>query len=626
MDPNQVPQNSAMKSKRFGSRIFQSITLRTRLLFAFILLALLPVLITGSIATLVSAQGLRNNIFDELQSVTILKQNAIEEWLNVVQTNLGILNEDQDVQQGISALLQNTPDQLEETVLGQNQLRNELISFNDRTGYFVEIFVMSTDGKIVLSTSSIQEGKIETNEVFFQEGLKDKYVSPPSYEVSLSSYSIIISEPVVTSSGQRIGVLAGRVNLNTLSAIMQQQTGLGEAGETYLVSSNYAVLTNLKHIEFVPGQTYARTEGVTNAIQNKINGSSVYTDYAGNATFGVYHWIPKLQIALISEYDESVALADSNRVLLITVGLMLVTTLVAVFMAFIITRGITSPITKLANIANNIAQGNLDLQADIVQNDEIGQLAGAFNQMTAQLRDFIASLEQRVQERTKDLETVAEVSATTSTILESKRLLQEVVDLTKERFNLYHSHIYLLDEAGQNLVLASGAGEPGRQMVAEGRSIPLSREQSLVARAARDQAGVTINDVTQAPDFLPNPLLPNTRSELAVPMIVGGKVIGVFDVQSDVVGRFTDSDINIQTTLAAQIATSIQNVRSFEQSKTQAEFETLVNTIGQKIQRATTLEDTLQVAIRELGSALGAARVKATLGRPNGSTHEGAYS
>ena len=91
------------------------------------------------------------------------------------------------------------------------------------------------------------------------------------------------------------------------------------------------------------------------------------------------------------------------------------------------------------------------------------------------------------------------------------------------------------------------------------------REQSLVARAAREGKGVTVNDVTQAPDFLPNPLLPNTRSELAVPMIAGGNVIGVFDIQSEEVSRFTDTDINIQTTLAAQLATSIQNVRSFEQ-------------------------------------------------------------
>ena len=233
-----------------------------------------------------------------------------------------------------------------------------------------------------------------------------------------------------------------------------------------------------------------------------------------------------------------------------------------------------------------------------------------------ELEDIRISLEKRVADRTRDLEIVAEVGTATSTILDVKSLLQEVVNLTKERFNLYHSHIYLLDEAGENLVLASGAGEAGRQMVAEERSIPLNREQSLVARAAREQKGIIVNDVTQVPDFLPNPLLPDTRSELAVPMIVGGRVIGVFDVQSDLVGRFTDSDINIQTTLAAQVATSIQNVRSFEQSKIQADFETLVNTIGQKIQRTTTVEDTLQVAIRELGLALSATRVKANL-QPN---------
>jgi GAF domain-containing protein len=119
--------------------------------------------------------------------------------------------------------------------------------------------------------------------------------------------------------------------------------------------------------------------------------------------------------------------------------------------------------------------------------------------------------------------------------------------------------------------------------------------------------------VTQAADFLHNPLLPDTRSELAVPMIVGGRVLGVFDIQSDQVGRFTESDVNIQTTLAAQLATTIQNVRSFEQSKSQADLESLVNAIGQKIQRTTTVEDTLQTAIREVGLALGAARVSANI-------------
>jgi len=155
-------------------------------------------------------------------------------------------------------------------------------------------------------------------------------------------------------------------------------------------------------------------------------------------------------------------------------------------------------------------------------------------------------------------------------------------------------------------------------MVAEGHSIPLDREQSLVARAARQRKGVTVNDVTQAADFLPNPLLPDTHSELAVPMIVRGNVIGVFDIQSEQVGRFTESDVNIQTTLAAQLGTSIQNVRTYEQSRRQAELESLANAIGQKIQRTTSIEETLQIASRELGTAIGASRVKAQIGGRNG--------
>ena len=323
----------------------------------------------------------------------------------------------------------------------------------------------------------------------------------------------------------------------------------------------------------------------------------------------------------VAVQKESELAAETRTAVIVLAGAVIFALVVGLFIGSLVIQGLYGPINRLTQVSRQIAGGDLETQAVIESQDEIGQLAGAFNHMTGQLRNSILDLNRRRAE----LETVAEIGTATATILKTDQLLQEVVDLTKERFNLYHSHIYVLDEAGGNLVLASGAGEAGRQMVAQGRSIPLDREQSIVARAAREHKGVTVNDVTQAPDFLPNPLLPNTRSELAVPMIVGNSVIGVFDIQSDQVGRFTDSDVNIQTTLAAQLATSIQNVRTFEQSKTQADFESLVNTIGQKIQRATTLEDTLQVAIRELGSALGANRVKATLGRSNGGTQEGAY-
>lgn len=151
-------------------------------------------------------------------------------------------------------------------------------------------------------------------------------------------------------------------------------------------------------------------------------------------------------------------------------------------------------------------------------------------------------------------------------------------------------------------------------MVSEGRQIPLNSEKSLVARAARTRVGAAVNDVSADPDFLPHPLLPETRSEQAVPMIVGDKVLGVLDVQSEQLNRFTEIDININTTLAAQVAVALQNARTFAQAQDQAQRESMLNTINQKIQSATSVEAVLQIAARELGRALDAPLTIAQLG------------
>jgi GAF domain-containing protein len=246
-----------------------------------------------------------------------------------------------------------------------------------------------------------------------------------------------------------------------------------------------------------------------------------------------------------------------------------------------------------------------------LQQEDIDLLQSISNQVAVAIQNI------RQYENTRkiaaDMAVVANVGIATSTITESGHLLQEVVDLSKNSFNLYHAHVYLLNEAGDSLVLTAGAGEVGKQMVSEKRSIPFDSKQSLVARSARTREGVVVNDVTAAPDFLPNPLLPDTRSEMAVPMIVAGKVIGVLDVQSETANHFTEVDVSIQTTLASQVAIALQNAHSFSQSQRQAERETALNLITQKIQNAPTIEAALQTAARELGHALGMRSTLVTL-------------
>lgn len=201
---------------------------------------------------------------------------------------------------------------------------------------------------------------------------------------------------------------------------------------------------------------------------------------------------------------------------------------------------------------------------------------GAF--FTALIRDITErkKIENALSKRAAELQTVAKVSATASTVLDPDELLQSVVDLTKERFNLYHAHIYLANDAWSTLLLAAGAGEIGRKLVAEEDAIPFDAEYSLVARAVRERTAVIVNDVSAHAGFLPNPLLPNTKSEMAVPMIVGEHVLGVFDVQSEQLGYFTEEEANIFTTLAAQAGIALQNARLYaEQAATLAQLREL---------------------------------------------------
>lgn len=237
--------------------------------------------------------------------------------------------------------------------------------------------------------------------------------------------------------------------------------------------------------------------------------------------------------------------------------------------------------------------------------------------------------EEVLAKRATELETVTRLSAVASTILDAARLLQEVADLTKERFGLYHAHIYLLNEVGDRLELTAGAGEVGRQMVAEGWGISLLREKSLVAQAAREQHGVIVNNVHEEPGWLPNPLLPHTRSEMAVPLIVGQRVLGVLDVQSDQTNRFTTEDVQIKSILAAQVAVALDNARHLEQtqlalseSEEQAQRLARLTKMGSQLNQAADEAEIFKVTAVQTPQIVPGSRTSITLLNPAGDSLE----
>lgn len=170
----------------------------------------------------------------------------------------------------------------------------------------------------------------------------------------------------------------------------------------------------------------------------------------------------------------------------------------------------------------------------------------------------------------RELRAVSDVGVAAAATLDVDRLLSAAADLTKENFNLYHAHIYLLEEDKTTLALRAGAGAIGRRMVRERRTIPI-HARSIVARAARERDVVVVSETEGSTDFLPHPFLPDTRSELAVPLVIGDRLLGVLDVQSEQAGRFQTTDRQVYRILAAQLAVATQNAIYFGEQLQMAE-------------------------------------------------------
>jgi PAS domain S-box-containing protein len=202
------------------------------------------------------------------------------------------------------------------------------------------------------------------------------------------------------------------------------------------------------------------------------------------------------------------------------------------------------------------------------------------------------------------LRIAADVSRQLNAILDPDLLLQRLVTQLQAHFDLYHVHVYLLNEATHELIIHAGSGEAGWRLRQRVHKIPLEYERSLVAQAARSREIVRVNDVSREPNFLQNPLLPETRAEVAVPLVASDQVLGVLDVQDNRVHRFSQADLDIFSTLSGQIATALENARLFAERK-QVE-KTLALARDQALEASHLKSQLLAKVSHELRTPLGA--------------------
>lgn len=240
-----------------------------------------------------------------------------------------------------------------------------------------------------------------------------------------------------------------------------------------------------------------------------------------------------------------------------------------------LSRYATAPLRELAVAAREIGQGNLDTVVPIRGTEETASLGIALEQMRTNLQQLYTGLEQRTAElsyRAAQLQTAAQVSRATTSVLDPDALLRRVVDLVHERFGLYYVGLFLLDRERRFATLAAGSGEAGRFMRAQGHKLEVGGTSMVGVACAQGQPRVAL-DVGAEPVRFDNPLLPDTRSELALPLLARGEVVGALDVQSTEPEAFSDQDITVLQTLADQVAVAISNARLFQQTQESLEAE-----------------------------------------------------
>lgn len=412
------------------------------------------------------------------------------------------------------------------------------------------------------------------------------------------------------------GVVAADVKLATITeqigAMRIGQTGfafmLDDAGRIISMPQSGYDLFGVKPEEIIPEEyfkfsilgrgpeeikefTNRMVSGGSGLTKIPVNDIDMYLAYApiqiNGYSIGIIVPAEEFEGAIVTARNET---ARQTRVAAVesyfTLAIIIATALV---ISLAIGRIITAPIQKLTQTANQIIAGDLNAQADATARDETGTLSNAFNSMTSRLRETLAGLEQRVADRTSELtdankrnevrarqfESIARVARTIGSTQELDILLPKIAETISRQFEFYHIGIFLLDSQQNYAVLSASNSEGGRKMLANNHKLKVG-ETGIVGNVSSTGKARVALDTGQDAVYFNNPFLPETHSEIALPLLAGDAIIGALDVQSRDINAFRDEDIDALSILADQVSVAIQNARQHEETrKALAESEAL---------------------------------------------------
>jgi GAF domain-containing protein/HAMP domain-containing protein len=538
------------------------------LVVSIILLVLLTVALTSGEGFWVTRK-LQEQVTKQLQTVSALNEARIYAWTQDIQHNLQMLIAVQEQPDQVRTMQELFTGSLELDEAYQQASRTLKERFQNSMGateIFEEIFLIDLQGKILVSTKDDRVGKDVSNRDYFVNGTQASYISPVYHSADLGRITMVATRPFLDPNGGTLAVVAGRVNLAVLNEILLQEAELGETGEIYLVADNHIILSSSQFDGSDLQETYFYSQKINTVLAQKSTGSGLYNGYRGVPSIGVYRWLPTIQMALITEQNQSEALQTSRAFMIAITITAAIALLVAIVIGQLAARRIIHPLRNLTETAEQITAGDLNLTAKIEKKDEIGALAHAFNDMTLHLVSLTSNLEDRVTElthkldkRSTELRIAAQIARDTSQSSTLDELLTRAALLIQDRFNYYHVGLYLLDERGEFAILRGSAGQAGQEMLEQGYRLKIG-ESDLIGSAIRTGKPCMVQERDTESRLFNNPLLPNSRSEVALPLMIGDRVTGALNLHSTWVDDFEIDTIEVLQTMVDQLAKAVENI------------------------------------------------------------------
>jgi GAF domain-containing protein/HAMP domain-containing protein len=429
--------------------------------------------------------------------------------------------------------------------------------------------------------------------------------STPYQDAALNGLVITTSLPVYDSRNILQGVAAMDIQLNQITNIVSN-IRVSPTGYAILIDTENRLiaLPEAGYNDFgVTGENVPLGEildptaltGIAPGIFEALNIISANESGVTRINIGdseryiAYQQIPEVgyKLAIIAPQNELLAESavvseqiarETRNTIGVSLALIVVIFAVATLASLAIGNRLTNPLKILIRVANEITSGNLNAKADISSQDELGTLANTLNTMTSTLRESIQTLEQRVEERTaalqealkkgerrgKQYEAVTKVSQAINTTQNLQDLLPQISEVISQQFGFYHVGIFLNDASNQYSVLGAANSEGGQRMLDRGHQLKIG-EQGIVGYVTGTGKPRIALDVGADVAYFNNPDLPETHSEMALPLTIGGSIIGALDVQSTETNAFSEEDVEVLSTLADQVGLAIQNARLYDQ-------------------------------------------------------------